>query len=231
MPLRSLSDYSDCRLIVLLEPDSEESVVNAVDALFVCNKVLLEQSFEGGLYRARRRETVFFDKSPGGNRAGFAFFIDGDEQLFLPFRQAEQDFLKGVILRVENILQGFGNHLYRTLSLFGCYTIKRVEHFLHIPRNAVESLVDTFYRPRFDLAAAFFEMGPGKGCVFGKVDAFQIHHRYALVEWARCAGEHAPHNMALAAGKDETGIAAMLDMGTQQCFHVLFGMELWEVKC
>ena len=98
------ADNLDFRLIILLKPDSEESVVNAVDALFVRNKVFLEQSFEGRLHRARRRKAVLFDKFPGGDPSGFAFFIDGDEQLFLSFRQAEQDLLKGVIIRVENVL-------------------------------------------------------------------------------------------------------------------------------
>ena len=75
----------------------------------------------------------------------------------------------------------------------------------------------------FQCFVCFGKMMAGKSAIFFLVDRAKVHHRGALVERMRRAGEDVAHQMTLAAREDELGSVALLNVCAQQGLHVLFG--------
>ena len=89
--------------IVFVQPKAKETVVDTVNALFVRDEILFQQSLDGGLYGTRSGQAVLFDEFRGLNGADIAFLVDGDEHLFLPFRKPEQNLPESNICRNRNL--------------------------------------------------------------------------------------------------------------------------------
>ena len=64
---------------ILLQPQIEELVIYHVGIILLGDEILLQQSFQGGIYRAWRREMIFLGEGSALYTSGFALCRDGDE--------------------------------------------------------------------------------------------------------------------------------------------------------
>ena len=74
-------------LELLLEPDGEEVVADAVGGVGRGEELFFGEAFEGGLDGAGAVEGVLFDESRRGDGFYCAFFGDGLQQLLLSRRE------------------------------------------------------------------------------------------------------------------------------------------------
>ena len=81
---------------ILLQPQIEELVIYHVGIILLGDEILLQQSFQGGIYRAWRREMIFLCEGSALYASGFALCRDGDEDIALLFRHLAQKGLVGV---------------------------------------------------------------------------------------------------------------------------------------
>ena len=207
--------------IVFVQPKAEETVVDTVNALFVRDEILSQQSLDCCLYGTRSGQAVLFDEFRGLNGAGIALLIDGDEHLFLPFRKPEQNLPESIFVGIEYVTESLPDHAGDAFAALRRQAEKHVEHLLNVPGDPVEAGIDLVYHTRGDTFALLPEMSLGESLVFGQSDRFKVHHRNALVERTRRTGEHIAHDVPLASGEHEAGVRTVLDMGPQEGFHVL----------
>ena len=64
---------------ILLQPQIEELIIYYVGIILLGDEILLQQSFQSGIYRAWRREVIFLCEGSALYASGFALCRDGDE--------------------------------------------------------------------------------------------------------------------------------------------------------
>lgn len=89
---------------------------------------------------------------------------------------------------------------------------------------AFEEVVGQLRRAGEDFPPGLAELGTNECHVLFPGNAVQIKLLRAVVKRFRGGVEHVFEDVAIAAGEDKTAVVHRLDVGTQECFHVLFGI-------